>query len=80
MNNQRELNTKLVRIYRSPNEAEVRLRVSSKELCSLPELTGISEHVAEARVGADDREEVHPERHGVQLASLVELVQENLRW
>ena len=40
--------------------------------------TGLAQHVGEADVGADGGVHLHPGRHGVQLAVVVQLVQEFL--
>ena len=40
--------------------------------------TGLAQHVGKADVGADGRVHLHPGRHGVQLAVVVQLVQEFL--
>lgn len=39
---------------------------------------GLSQHHGEAQVLTNDGIQVHPQRHGVELALVVQLVQENL--
>lgn len=68
-----------IRVRISTTEANVRKSYTTQRLSFVCILTWLTNHVCEAYISTDCWIQINPQRHGVQFASLVQLIQQNLK-